>query len=85
MSLASLSNAWGRRWGETHVKLPPLDVLACVLVGNDDDELGDLAANHPLVELGHDLLDVGLDLIVGRHWRWGGASISWLRRFRGLR
>jgi hypothetical protein len=62
--------------GGTHVKLPPLDALACVLVGDDDDELGDLAANHPLIELGHNLLDIGLDLIVGRDWRWGGALLA---------
>jgi hypothetical protein len=34
-----------------YVKLPALDMLACVFICNDDDELGDLAANHPLVEL----------------------------------
>jgi hypothetical protein len=51
---------------ETHIKLPALDVLASVLVGNDDDELGDFAADHPLVELGHDLLDVGSYLVIGR-------------------
>lgn len=42
-------------------------MLARVLVGDDDDELGDLATDHPAVELRHDLLDVGLDLVVGRH------------------
>ena len=41
-------------------------MLACVLIGNDDDQLGDLAANHPLVQLGHDLFYVGADLVVGR-------------------
>lgn len=50
----------------TDVKLPPLDVLARVLVGNDNDQLGDLAAHHPLVQLGHDLLDVCADLVIGR-------------------
>lgn len=49
----------------TDVELPPLDVLARVLVGNDDDQLGDLAAHHPLVQLGHDLLDVCADLVIG--------------------
>lgn len=53
--------------GETHIKLPALDVLARVLVGDDDDKLRDLAAHHPLVELRHDLLDVGAHLVVGRH------------------
>lgn len=41
-------------------------MLACVFVRDDNDKLGDLATNHPLVQLGHDLLDVGLDLVVGR-------------------
>ena len=49
----------------TYVELPPLDVLAGVLVRDDDDEARDLAADHPLVELRHDALDVGLDLVVG--------------------
>jgi hypothetical protein len=51
---------------ETHIELPSLNVLACVFVGDDDDELGDFAANHPFVELAHDFLDVGFDLVVGR-------------------
>ncbi len=41
-------------------------MLACVLVGDDNDQLGDLAADHPLVELRHDFLDVGAHLVVGR-------------------
>lgn len=59
-------------WVWTCVKLPALDVLACVLVCDDDDELGDFAADHPLVELGHDLLDVGSYLVVGGDWGRGG-------------
>lgn len=55
------------REGATYVELPALDVLARVLVGEDDDQIRDLAPHHPLVKLGHDLLDVGLDLVVGRH------------------
>ena len=51
-----------------YIKLPPLDNLACILVGDDDDELGDLAADHPLVELAHDLFYVCLDLVVGGDW-----------------
>ena len=41
-------------------------MLACIFICDDDDELGDLAADHPLVELGHDLFDVGLYLVIGR-------------------
>lgn len=55
-----------RRYCMTHIELPSLNVLAGVLVGDDDDELGDFAANHPFVELAHDFLDVGFDLVVGR-------------------
>lgn len=50
----------------SYIELPALDVLACVFICDDDDELGDLAADHPLIELGHDLLDVGLYLVIGR-------------------
>jgi len=32
-----------------YVKLPPLYVLAGVLVRNDNDKLGNLAADHPLI------------------------------------
>ncbi|KAJ2965814.1 hypothetical protein NUW58_g10814 [Xylaria curta] len=42
-------------------------MLAGVLVGYNDDQLADLAVLHPLVELRHDLLDVGFDLVVGGH------------------
>lgn len=54
------------RFGMTHIELPSLNVLAGIFVGDDDDELGDFAANHPLVELAHDFLDIGFDLVVGR-------------------
>lgn len=43
-------------------------MLARVFVCDDDDELGDLAADHPFVELGHDLFDVGFYLVIGRDW-----------------
>lgn len=32
-----------------YVELPAFDVLACVFVRDDDDELGDLAADHPFI------------------------------------
>ena len=59
--------ALGGALEDLHVKLPPLDVLPGILVGDHDDELRDLAAHHPLVQLGHDPLDVRLDLVVGRY------------------
>lgn len=54
------------RFGMTYIELPSLNVLAGIFVGDDDDKLGDFAANHPFVELAHDFLDVGFDLVVGR-------------------
>ena len=39
-------------------------MFASILAGYHDDQFGDLAACHPSVELGHDLLDVCFDLIV---------------------
>lgn len=56
--------AYGQNGG-TDVKLPPLNVLAGVFIRNDDDQLRDLAAHHPPVQLRHDLLDVRLNLVVG--------------------
>lgn len=50
----------------SYIELPSLDVLARVLVGDDNDELRDFAANHPFVELAHNFLDVGFDLVIGR-------------------
>lgn len=43
-------------------------MLAGLFTGDDNDELGDLAAVHPLLELRHDFLDVCLDLVVGGHY-----------------
>lgn len=51
-------------WGRTYVELPALDVLACIFIRDHDDQLGDLAADHPLIQLGHDLLDIRSDLVV---------------------
>ena len=45
-------------------------MLARFLACDDDDELGDLAAQHPLVELRHDLFDVGSHLVVGSYCGW---------------
>lgn len=49
---------------ETYVELPALEMLAGVFAGYHHHELGDLAPDHPLVELRHDLLDVRFDLVV---------------------
>lgn len=54
--------------GLTNVELPSLDVLAGFFACDDNDEFGDFAAGHPFVELGHDLFDVGFDLVVGCDW-----------------
>lgn len=43
-------------------------MFAGIFVGDDDDEAGDFAADHPFVELGHDFLDVGFYLVVGGDW-----------------
>jgi hypothetical protein len=51
----------------THIKLPSLHVIASLFVSDDHHELRDLAPVHPVLQLAHDLLDVGFDLIVGRH------------------
>lgn len=41
-------------------------MLPRLLARDDHDKLGYLPSNHPLVELRHDLLNVGFDLVVGR-------------------
>lgn len=51
---------------DTYIELPSFNVLASLLACDDYHQLGDLATNHPSIKLGHDLLDVGFDLIVGR-------------------
>ena len=48
------------------IKLPPLYMVSSLLVRYDNHELGDLATDHPLVKLQHDLLNVCPDLVVGR-------------------
>lgn len=49
---------------KTYVKLPSFDMFASFFTGDNNNKLRDLATSHPLVELGHDLLDVGFDLVV---------------------
>lgn len=49
----------------TYVKLPPLNVLPGVLVRDYNHETRDLAADHPLVQLPHDALNVRLYLVIG--------------------
>lgn len=50
----------------TYVELPSLEMLTCVAIGDDDDQLGNLAVFHPPVKRCHDALYVGFDLVVGR-------------------
>ena len=44
-------------------------MLARFFACDDYHELGNFAADHPFVELGHDFLDVGFDLVVGCNLR----------------
>lgn len=50
--------------GRGYVELPSLDRFAGFFACDDDDQFGDFAARHPLVELRHDFLDVGFHLVV---------------------
>jgi hypothetical protein len=58
----------------TYVELPAFHMLSSLLARNDDDKLRDLAPIHPLLQLAHDLLDVGLDLVIGSHWGGQGTA-----------
>jgi hypothetical protein len=49
-----------------YIKLPPLYVLSCLFARDDNHEFRNLATVHPFFQLSHDLLDIRLDLIVGR-------------------
>lgn len=49
---------------KTNIELPSLDMLAGFFTSNDNNEFRNLAANHPLVELSHYLVDIGFDLVV---------------------
>lgn len=49
---------------DTYVKLPALEVLASIFASYHHHELRDLAPNHPLVQLAHDLLDICFDLVI---------------------
>jgi hypothetical protein len=48
-----------------YVELPPFHMLSSLLICNDHNEFRNFATQHPLVQLRHDLLDVGLHLVVG--------------------
>lgn len=67
-----------------YIELPALDVFPCVFIRNDDDELGDLSANHPLVELRHDLLDVSLYLVIGRDFTVLAVSLGDIVQHSGI-
>lgn len=43
-------------------------MLPGFFIGDNDHELRDFSADHPLVQLRHDLLDVGFHLVVGRYY-----------------
>ena len=59
----------GRQWGwggeSAYIKLPPFEVLAGVLARDHDDKLAEFPTQHPFLELAHELLNVGFDLVVG--------------------
>jgi len=40
-------------------------MLPSIFTSNNNNELRDLATNHPFIELTHDFLDVGFDLVIG--------------------
>jgi hypothetical protein len=46
------------------VELPSFDMFASFLACDDDHQFGYFAIDHPSVQLGHDLFDVGFDLII---------------------
>lgn len=41
-------------------------MLSGLFVGDDNNQFRDFAPRHPFVQLRHDLLDIRLDLIIGR-------------------
>ena len=52
-----------------YVKLPSLHVFSSLLVSYDNHKLRDLAADHPLIKLRHDLFNICPNLIIGRDCR----------------
>lgn len=40
-------------------------MLSRLFISDDDDQFGDFPSIHPLFELGHNLFNVCLDLIIG--------------------
>lgn len=50
-----------------YVELPSLHMFAGLLARDNYHKLRDLSSLHPFLQLGHDLLDVGFDLVVGRN------------------
>lgn len=54
--------------GRAYIELPSFHMLSGLSAGDNQDQFRDLSAHHPLIELRHDLLDVGFDLVVGGDW-----------------
>lgn len=52
----------------TYIKLPSFDMLSGFLACDDNNKLRDFAAIHPLLQLTHDFLDVGLHLVISGHY-----------------
>lgn len=80
--------SWG--WGKvgegngTHIELPPLNMLPGIFTRNNHHQFRDLATDHPFVELGHDFLDVGFDLVVGRDEHRKAIFLDGCEVFRGV-
>lgn len=55
-------------WEVANIKLPSLNMLPTFSTGDHNNEFRYFATNHPLVELRHDLVDIGFDLVVRSDW-----------------
>lgn len=64
----SLLNPYASHGRISYIELPPLHVLPGFLVCDDHNKFRDLAPHHPLIQLRHDLFDVGLDLVIRSNW-----------------
>lgn len=59
---------WKLQNGVAHVELPSLYMLAGLFACYNNHQFRYFASDHPFVELGHDLLDIRSDLVVGGYF-----------------